>query len=72
MAILADDVIMYGNAERGRDIDDRAGHLDVGLRLAFSGRKGLSLPPREENGNRVEDPHLSASKSVASIDPIVG
>jgi hypothetical protein len=30
------------------------------------------LPPREENGNRVEDPHLSASKSVASIGPIVG
>ena len=27
-----DDVVVHGNAERGRDIDDRLGHLDVGLR----------------------------------------
>lgn len=33
MAVLADDdVIVYGNAERGRDRDDRFRHLDVGLR----------------------------------------
>ena len=27
-----DDVIVHGDAERPRDVDDRAGHLDVGLR----------------------------------------
>ena len=33
MAIFADDdVVVLGDAERGRDIDDRLGHLDVGLR----------------------------------------
>src|SRR6185437_12896760 len=33
MAMLADnDVVMHGNAERLGDIDDRLGHLDVGLR----------------------------------------
>jgi hypothetical protein len=33
MPVLADDdVVMHGDAERGRDVDDRAGHLDVGLR----------------------------------------
>jgi hypothetical protein len=33
MPVVADDdVVMDGNAERGRDVDDRLGHLDVGLR----------------------------------------
>jgi len=27
-----DDVIVHGDAERPRDIDDRAGHLDIRLR----------------------------------------
>lgn len=32
MPVLADDdVVMHGNAERGGDLDDRLGHLDVGL-----------------------------------------
>ena len=31
--VLADDdVVVHGNAERARDIDDRFCHLDVGLR----------------------------------------
>ena len=31
--VLADnDVVVHGNAERGGDIDDRLGHLDVRLR----------------------------------------
>jgi len=33
MPVLADDdVVVHGDAERTRDVDDRAGHLDVGLR----------------------------------------
>ena len=33
MSVFADDdVVVHGNAERGRDIDDRLGHLDIGLR----------------------------------------
>ena len=33
MPVLAhDDVVVHGNAERGRDLDDRLGHLDIGLR----------------------------------------
>jgi hypothetical protein len=33
MAVPADDdVIMHGNPERLGDVDDRLGHLDVGLR----------------------------------------
>jgi hypothetical protein len=33
MPVLADDdVVVHGNAERGGDIDDRPGHLDIGLR----------------------------------------
>ena len=33
MAVLADDdVVVHGEAEWGGDIDDRLGHLDVGLR----------------------------------------
>ena len=33
MAVLADnDVIVHGDAERTRDIDDRLGHLDIRLR----------------------------------------
>src|SRR2546427_8928465 len=33
MPVLADnDVVVHGNAERGRDVDDRFRHLDVGLR----------------------------------------
>src|SRR5215472_5392736 len=33
MPVLADDdMIVHGNAERGGDVDDRPGHLDVGLR----------------------------------------
>jgi hypothetical protein len=33
MPVLADDdVVVHGNAERGRDRDDRLGHLDVGAR----------------------------------------
>jgi hypothetical protein len=31
-AFADDDVVVHGDAERGRDIDDRLGHLDVGLR----------------------------------------
>ena len=32
MSILADDnVVVHGDAERGGDVDDRLGHLDVGL-----------------------------------------
>jgi hypothetical protein len=31
--VLADDdVVVHGNAERGGDLDDRFGHLDIGLR----------------------------------------
>ena len=33
MPVLADDdVVVHGNAERGGDLDDRLGHMDVGLR----------------------------------------
>ena len=33
MPILADDdVVVHGDAERGGDVDDRLGHLDVRLR----------------------------------------
>jgi hypothetical protein len=33
MTVLADDdVVVDGNAERGGDLDDRLGHLDIGLR----------------------------------------
>ena len=33
MSAFADnDVVMHGDAERVGDIDDRLGHLDVGLR----------------------------------------
>jgi hypothetical protein len=33
MPVLADDdVVVHGDAERGGDVDDRLGHLDVGLR----------------------------------------
>jgi len=33
MPVLADDdVVVHGDAERGGDIDDRPGHLDVRLR----------------------------------------
>jgi hypothetical protein len=33
MPVLADhDVVMHGNAERLCDLDDRLGHVDVGLR----------------------------------------
>ncbi len=31
-AFADDDVVVHGNAERGGDVDDRLGHLDVGLR----------------------------------------
>jgi hypothetical protein len=27
-----DDVVVHGDAERGGDVDDRAGHLDIRLR----------------------------------------
>ena len=27
-----DDVVVHGNAERGGDLDDRFGHVDIGLR----------------------------------------
>ena len=33
MTVLADDdVLVDGNAERGGDLDDRLGHMDIGLR----------------------------------------
>lgn len=33
MPVLADDdVVVDGDAERGGDLDDRLGHLDIGLR----------------------------------------
>jgi len=33
MPVLADDdVVVHGNAERGGDLDDRFGHMDIGLR----------------------------------------
>jgi len=33
MPVLADDdVIVHGDAERTGDVDDRLGHLDIGLR----------------------------------------
>jgi hypothetical protein len=33
MPVLADDdVVVHGNAERCGDLDDRFGHLDIGLR----------------------------------------
>src|SRR6266436_6021981 len=33
MPVLADDdVVVHGDAERRGDVDDRAGHLDIGLR----------------------------------------
>jgi hypothetical protein len=33
MPVLADDdVVVDGNAERGGDLDDRLGHMDIGLR----------------------------------------
>src|SRR5438094_7840539 len=33
MPVLADDdVVVHGNAERGDDLDDCLGHMDVGLR----------------------------------------
>jgi hypothetical protein len=38
MPVLADDdVVVHGNAERAGDVDDRLGHLDVGLR-----RRGIA------------------------------
>ena len=33
--------------------------------------KSRRFPPCEEDGNRVADRHVSAPKSIASIDPIV-
>jgi hypothetical protein len=33
VTVLADDdMVVHGNAERGRDLDDRLGHMDIGLR----------------------------------------
>jgi hypothetical protein len=33
MPVLADDdVVVHGNAERGGDVDNRLGHMDIGLR----------------------------------------
>ena len=33
MSVLADDdVVVHGDAERGGDVDDGLGHLDIGLR----------------------------------------
>ena len=33
MPVLADDdVVVHGNAERGGDLDDRLGHMDIRLR----------------------------------------
>ena len=33
MPVLADnDVVVHGNAERGGDLDDRLGYMDIGLR----------------------------------------
>jgi hypothetical protein len=67
MPVLADDdVVVHGDAERGGDIDDRLGHLDVGLRgRRIAGRvivqkyslriyridlKGIFLDPRNRWG----------------------
>src|SRR5258705_13193756 len=36
MPVLADDdVIVHGNAERGGDLDNRLGHMDIGLRRCW-------------------------------------
>jgi hypothetical protein len=38
MSVLADDdVVVHGNAKRSCDVDDRFGHLDIGLR-----RRGIA------------------------------
>ena len=36
-ALALDDVVVHGDSERLRDLDDRPGHLDVGLR-----RRGIA------------------------------
>ena len=51
MPVLAhDDVIVHGDAERLGDVDDRLGHLDVGLR-----RRGIArgVGVREATTSRV-------------------
>jgi hypothetical protein len=46
MPVLADDdVVVHGNTERGGDVDDRLGHLDVGLRRRrIAGRVVVQQP----------------------------
>ena len=54
MTVLADDdVVVHGNAERGGDLDDRLGHMDIGLR-----GRGIA-------GGR--DVHRSTARPIALI-----
>ena len=49
VAVLADDeMVVHGNAERARDLDDCLGHLDVGARgRRIGGGMGCTRQPRE-------------------------
>src|SRR5580692_9893966 len=51
MAVSAyDDVVVHGDAERLRDIDDRFRHLDIGLR--WRGIAGRVIVHQDDRGRR--------------------
>ena len=61
MPVLADDdVVVHGNAERGRNVDDRLRHLDIGLRRR---RRPWRLRGRNK---RISQPFLNYSTDAWS------
>jgi hypothetical protein len=51
MPVLADDeMVVHGNAERARDLDDRPRHLDVGAR---GGRVARGMVVQETTGRTI-------------------
>ena len=54
MPVLADDdVVVHGNAERTRHVDDRLRHLDVGARRRRIAR-GMVVEQNDGGGGKLE------------------
>jgi len=57
MPVLADDdVVVHGDAERRGDVDDRLGHLDVGLRRRRIAGRVVVHEPAARSINLIKRP----------------
>jgi hypothetical protein len=69
MPVLADDdVIVHGNAERSGNVDDGAGHLDIGLRWRRVAG-GVIMHQNDRGGRACQTDYLLFRRGLVSVRP---